>query len=123
MNVAWLAAILLFAAMPTPVAAHAGHDDPEPIILGPSLPRAEAASDDFELVAVLADHQLTIYLDRFATNETITAATISVSVAGGGAVNADSQPDGSFAVRAKWFDTPGKDDPRFTHVARATPVS
>jgi len=120
MIVARLAAILLIAALPAPVAAHAGHDDPEPIILGPSLPRVEAASDDFELVAVLSNRQLTIYLDRFATNETIAAATIAVSAAGGDPVNAEAQPDGSFVMRAKWLDTPGKHDLSFTIIAGDT---
>ncbi|MBC7637672.1 MAG: efflux RND transporter periplasmic adaptor subunit [Acetobacteraceae bacterium] len=120
MTVAWLAAVLLLAAMPAPVAAHEGHDDPEPIIIGPSLPRAEAASDDFEVVAVLADRQLTIYLDRFATNETIAAATIAVSAAGGDPVYAEAQPDGSFVLRAKWLNNPGKHDLSFTVIAEDT---
>ena len=46
------------------------------------LPRAEAASEDFELLAVLEADRLLIYLDRHASNEPVTKAIVEVEGAG-----------------------------------------
>jgi hypothetical protein len=50
-------------------------------------PRMEAASDLFELVAVLGGGELSILLDRFATNEPVLQARVQVEV---GSIKADA---------------------------------
>lgn len=68
-----------------PAFAH-GNDDHEhaaPVATQVRLaPRVSAQSEDFELVAVLQGKQLTIYLDRFATNEAVSGAKIEVEQTG-----------------------------------------
>ena len=103
------AASLLF--LPLAGSAHPGHDDaPEPAAATGS-PRTEAHSDDFELVAVaVGPHALTIWLDRFATNETLPGGSVDVADGGGEAVRAEPQEDGTYLMRAPWLDAPGKHD-------------
>lgn len=56
-----------------------GHDhDAPPAVSAASAPRVEAQSDSFELVAVLDNGKLTLYLDRFATNEPVSDARIQI---------------------------------------------
>ena len=112
-------AMLMF--LPFTAIAHPGHDDaPEPVVTG-GAPRTEAHSDDFELVAVAAGpHALTIWLDRFATNEPLPGGSIEVTDGGGGAVKAEPQEDGTYAIHAAWLDVPGKHDLTFTVVAGET---
>ena len=70
-----LCGLLAGAALSGPAAAHEGHDHgaAAPPQVTTLAPRVEAASADFELVAVLRDGMLTIYLDRFADNAPVEA--------------------------------------------------
>lgn len=61
------------------------------------LPRAEAASEDFELLAVLETGRLLIYLDRHASNEPVTKASVEVEGAGLNAKAIEASP-GVYAV-------------------------
>ena len=69
-----LAVTAVLCAAIAPASAHEGHDDEQqqPISAG-ALPRGEAASNAFEIVAIVRGESLEIYLDRFATNEPVTA--------------------------------------------------
>ena len=110
------AASLLF--LPLAGSAHPGHDEaPEPAAATGS-PRTEAHSDDFELVAVAAGpHALTIWLDRFATNEPLPGGSVEVADGVGDAVRAEPQEDGTYVLRAPWLEVPGKHDLTFTVAA------
>ena len=67
-----------------PASAHEGHDHGEqPPVSAGALPRGEADSDVFEIVAIVRGENLEIYLDRFATNEPVTGATLEVEFPGG----------------------------------------
>ena len=46
-------------------------------------PRAEAVSEHYELVAIARGGELVIYLDRFATNESVDGASIEVETPAG----------------------------------------
>ena len=50
--------------------AHEGHEHDAPVVavISNLAPRAEAASELYELVAIARAGELVIYLDRFATN-------------------------------------------------------
>ncbi len=98
--------------------AHAGHgDEPEPVVSNVA-PRAEAQSDDLELVAAVAfKATLVIYLDRFQTNEPMVGANIEVSADNGPGVVAKPQSDGSYVVAAPWADQAGKHELSFTVTA------
>jgi len=86
----------------TGISAHEGHDHglPPPMPVTATLsPRVTAESADFELVAVLDDGWLTVYLDDFATNRPIEDAALGIE---GGAWrgSADHAGDGVYRLDA-----------------------
>ncbi len=52
-------------------------------VISTRTPRAEAASEHFELVAVARGGELTIYLDRLRSNDPVTGATVTVETPAG----------------------------------------
>ena len=78
------ATVLTLLFLAAPLRAHEGHSDNDaPQAVVASAPRGEAHSADFEIVALLRDSALLIYLDRFATNEPIEGATIEIDTPAG----------------------------------------
>ena len=78
-------------------------------------PRAlEAASGPFELAALLQKGELVIYLDRFETNDPITAALITVETPLG-PVTAEAK-EGTYRLAAPWAQV-GSHDLIFTVTA------
>ena len=61
-----LAVTAALSAAIAPASAHDGHDhgEQQPVAAG-ALPRGEAASNAFEIVAIVRGENLEIYLDRF----------------------------------------------------------
>ena len=95
---ALLALWLLSSAAP----AHEGHDhgEPPPSLALPTLaPRAEAAGDLFEVLLRLDGTQLTLWVDRFASNEPVTGARVELEGKGWKAV-ATPASDGSYRLEA-----------------------
>lgn len=86
-----------------------GHDHgAAPAAVSATLaPRVEAQSDSFELVAVLEGGKLTLYLDRFATNEPVSDARIEIE---SGTFKAVAQPgtDSVYAAPGAAFAQPGQ---------------
>ncbi|MBN8935122.1 MAG: HlyD family efflux transporter periplasmic adaptor subunit [Rhizobiales bacterium] len=91
--------------------AHEGHDHDTTAksVAVPALPRAEAISESFELVAVARSGEVVIYLDRFATNEPVPDATVVVETSQG---SAEAKPfaDGTYRLAAPWAAFPGRYD-------------
>jgi RND family efflux transporter MFP subunit len=89
--------------------AHEGHDHgtPPPAAVTTSNPRVGAQSDDYELVGILRGDRLGLYLDRFATNEPVTDARISVTVGGDEEVQAEAAADGTYTVASAKFGGQG----------------
>ena len=87
----------------TPLRAHEGHDHgaPPTPVSTTIAPRVDASSTTFELIAVFRKDALTIFLDRFATNEPVTGATIEVDTPKG-VVTAKENPDGTYVLAADW---------------------
>lgn len=110
--------LIVSAANVRSAIGHEGHDHgaPPPAVTIPIAPRAEAASEHFELVAVHRDGRLAISLDRFATNEPVLGAAIEVETPQGSAA-AEAQPDGTYTLPAPWGTQPGKYDLLFTVAA------
>ena len=95
-------------------AAHEGHDHASaPAVIVGAAPRAEAVSDNFELVAVARAGALSIFLDRFKTNEPVPNAEITVETPAG-SVQATPADGGSYTVAAPWSERAGKYDLIFT---------
>lgn len=107
-----LLAIFFAGAAP----AHEGHDHPaQPAPAAVAAPRGEAASDAFELVAVVQGTDLVIYLDRFASNEPVTGAGVEVETPAGPA-RAEQTGD-SYRLHAPWLSKPGRVELLVTVVA------
>jgi cobalt-zinc-cadmium efflux system membrane fusion protein len=105
------AAILLSWVGTGNVLAHEGHDhgDAPPPVTSNVAPRAEATSETYELVAVVGGGEITIYLDRFATNEPVDGASIEVETPLG-SETAVARPGDSYRLRAPWVSKPGRYD-------------
>lgn len=94
--------------------AHEGHDhSKENSPVGVALPRGSAASDLFELVAILRDGSLQVFVDHFKTNEPVTDARIEAETPEG-PVELAAQDDGSFRLSASWAKSGRQYDLIFT---------
>jgi membrane fusion protein, heavy metal efflux system len=118
-----LRALAVTAALCAAIAstsAHEGHDDGEqqPVSAG-ALPRGEADSSAFEIVAVVRGENLEIYLDRFTTNEPVIGATLEVE-SPNGPVKAAADADGTYRLAAPWLAKSGRTDLIFTVTAGDT---
>jgi membrane fusion protein, heavy metal efflux system len=103
-----VAAILSLLISVSAALAHAGHDHGPQIEVSASVaPRFEAASDDFEVLAVLKAADLIVTLDRFRTNEPITTAKIQATVNGDAAV-VTALPDGTYKLVSPLLAKPGR---------------
>ena len=103
------AAFVLINAMP--LAAHEGHDHAAPPAAptADAAPRAEIASQSYELVAIARDGRIEVYLDRAATNEPVEAAEIEAQTpAGVGRMH--TQPGEPYRLDAPWAKTAGSYD-------------
>ena len=96
--------------------AHAGGDDSDghshgeaaaPAMTVAGAPRASAETEEFELVAVLEGKKLTLYLDRFATNEPVADAQIEVDSSTLKAAATQVAP-GVYSLPGEAFAKPGK---------------
>lgn len=103
-----LAVMLLCASSFTPAIADDGHNhgNEAPAAEAAASPRFEAHSDLFELVGIADKGQLTIYLDRHATNEPVTGARIEFESGEAKGV-ATPQPDGTYLVKIAALSKPG----------------
>jgi cobalt-zinc-cadmium efflux system membrane fusion protein len=99
-----------------PAWPHGGEDHGDsplpPLVQAGQAPRAEAQTDDFELVAVLtgadtATPLLTLYLDRFDTNEPVPDATIEVE-SGAFKATAKQVSPGVYSVPGQAWAKPGR---------------
>ena len=107
---------LLFALLPLPLLAgggddHSHADDPKPLAIAPSASgeRWEMRSPDVELLGIVKDGKLTLYADRFASNEPILNATIELDN-NGRVLKAKAEADGTYSAEADWLKQPGKYD-------------
>src|SRR5687767_3014227 len=81
--------------------AHEGHDHgaaPAPLPAA-TKPRVAVQTDAFELVGIAAGVQMSLFLDKFATNEPVTDAEIEV-LPGAESVKAEPRPDAATAPRS-----------------------
>ena len=93
-----LIASLLFTAL-APADAHEGHSHDEPVrTLAPVAPRGEAQAGEFEVVALLGNGEVIVYLDRFATNEPVTNAEIE-ALTPAGSEKAVLNADGTLSAK------------------------
>jgi membrane fusion protein, heavy metal efflux system len=108
-----IAALICVFLGASSVFAHEGHDhSAPPQVVSKLAPRAEAQSAAFELVALPRGGQLDIWLDRFATNEPVEGASISIETPDG---PVEAKAEGAiYRAPAAWAAKPGRHDLIFT---------
>lgn len=84
-----------------------GHSHDAPQAASSQSPRIVATSEAFQLVGILKNGVLTIYLDREQDNSPVTGATIELS-ADGTTLTAEPTPDGTYTVPAAAVAKPGE---------------
>ena len=102
--------VLMLALLPITVFAdegHGGHGAPSSALPATLAPRVEAQSESFELVGMLEGEKLTLYLDRFATNEPVTNAAIEME-SGAFKATAQSSGEGTYTASAAALTKPGQ---------------
>lgn len=108
---AWMIAIVML--LPVPLFAHEGEDHgdeakPPAVATEGGETRFELSSPEVELLGVVqADGRLTLYADRYATNEPIRNARIELESAGRKLALQPSGDDGSYRAAADWLRQPG----------------
>lgn len=105
-----LLALLALAVLPSATWPHGGEDhshDTTAVAPADLAPRAFAQSEEFELVAVLAEGKLILYLDRYADNAPVPDAEIEVESGTFKAVATQVAP-GLYAVPGQAFARPDK---------------
>ncbi len=107
-----VAALFLVIAS-TVASAHDGDHTSSPSLSIASSPRAEAVSENFELVAVARHGMLTIYLDRLRSNDPVADATVTVETPGG-SLEAVADHHGTYSLAAPWSTQAGQHDLIFT---------
>lgn len=121
---------LLLTLNATALAAPGAHgpngehlDAPTAAVMASTLPRLEAKSESFELVAELRTSELVIVVDRYETNEPVLGAKLEVESGGLKAVAAFRAEQGDYAVTdaalLKALAAPGEHGLVFTLLAGA----
>jgi len=87
--------------------SHADDAPPAAASMPSPQPRASAQSEEFELVAVLAEQTLTLYLDQYASNAPVVDARIELESGAFKAVAKQIEP-GVYRLPGKAFAKPGK---------------
>lgn len=115
--VIWTAAWLGLAAS---ALAHEGHDHgpPAPSLPTAVKPRIAVESEAYQLVAIANGEQLTIFLDRYASNEPVTDAAVSI-LAGATSIAAARRRDGSYTASVPGIGAAGRHEMIF-NVAHPT---
>jgi len=90
--------------------AHGGEDHGDaaaPAPVASAAPRAQAQSEDFELVAEVQGQALVLFLDRFDSNAPVVGAQVEVDSGGPPAMAAETAP-GVYRVAAGPWTQPGR---------------
>jgi hypothetical protein len=107
-----LAGVLIIMMMVSAISTVAaqdghGHDHDKPAAAGTASPRVEAHSDLFELVGIVDKGQMTVYLDRYATNEPVLGAKLEYESGTNKGVAAP-QADGTYLIKFDALAKPGE---------------
>lgn len=93
---------LIFTLLSPLAISGPGHDhgDTTPQATGSALPRFTAASEDLELVGILNEKLIMLYLDRFKDNSPVNDAQIEIDIAGS-KYKAQKHGEGEYEVTLK----------------------
>lgn len=93
----------------SPLSAHEGHDHgKQPVIAASAAkPRVSVQSPAYELAGIFEDDKLSIFLDRFDTNQPVPGAKISVMVGGDAEMAAKEADAGIYVLQSEKFLSEG----------------
>ena len=80
---------------------HEGHDHDDgarAALIASAFPRVTAKSELYEIVGILKDGRLSIYLDRLATNEAVGDAQVKVTIGDREPVDAEPAANATYSV-------------------------
>jgi hypothetical protein len=104
-------AVLVFVALPARAGGDSSdghtHAPPEAVLTTAIAPRAQARSEDFEVVAVLEGRHLVLYVDRFASNAPVSQARVEVEGAGLQGAASETLP-GTYVIDIATAMLPGR---------------
>lgn len=102
-----LSALILFS-ISSLVLAGAGHDhdDANPSKMSSALPRFSADSELFELVGIVNDKEMTLYLDHFADNSPVNNVQLEIEI-NGNKFKAKPHGEGEYEITLKEPLKPG----------------
>lgn len=103
-----LAVVAIVLAAAGAAVAGPGHDHgpSEPILIAPASPRLVAVSETYELVAILKEGALNVYLDRMADTLPVADAKVEM-VIDGETHTAAPQADGTYKIVSQVLRKPG----------------
>jgi membrane fusion protein, heavy metal efflux system len=81
--------------------AHEGHDHDDSVksaLAASTYPRVAAQSELYEIVGILKDGRLAIYLDYFPSNQPVTDAKVKVTIGDGEPVDAEKAENGTYTL-------------------------
>ncbi len=106
-----LAAAVSSMLLAAGAAAHEGHDHgaPPPPVSSTIAPRADASSNDFELVVIARGDRLRLYVDTFRGNDPVRDAVVEIDTPAG-TQKAEPDGQGAYEVAAPWLARPGRHD-------------
>jgi len=90
----------IFLSLSTPF-AHEGHEDDDATrsaLASSTHPRVTAHSELYELVGIVRGERLSIYLDRFATNEPVADAKVKVAIGDIEPIDAEPVDNGIYTI-------------------------
>ncbi len=106
-----LAAAVSSMLLAAGAAAHEGHDHgaPPPPVSSTIAPRADASSNDFEVVVIARGDRLRLYVDTFRGNDPVRDAVVEIDTPAG-TQKAEPDGQGAYEVAAPWLARPGTHD-------------
>ncbi|MDX2258846.1 MAG: efflux RND transporter periplasmic adaptor subunit [Hyphomicrobiaceae bacterium] len=99
-------AALTIIGLPDAGRSHEDHGLASPTADSPSSPRLVAVSEAYELVGILKDGALVIFLDRMADTSPVVAARIDLTL-DGTTIAAEPRPDGTYRIASAALARPG----------------
>lgn len=111
-----LAAAAAVLSLPTLASPDHDHGDEAPVASGEASPRITAHSDLFELVGIVEHDRVTLYLDRYASNEPVRGAKVEIEAGEARGIAAE-QEDGTYVFEHEQFEKEGPLSVTFTIAA------
>jgi cobalt-zinc-cadmium efflux system membrane fusion protein len=109
-RLATLFCVAAVLGLPSSSFAHEGHDHDDAAraaLASSTYPRVVAQSELYEIAGILRGDRLSIYLDRFGTNEPVTDAKVTVTIGAADPIEAEAAENGVYTMPFPRLVQPG----------------